>query len=123
MSFNLEKLILVNQYIMFAFQGGLGFMAEMDQKNHKARLFLTAPVHLTMNIGKKRNFAELGLGGTFTGTLKEEKGMVYPIVGYRIQPLDSERFNFRIYGCFAVPGWLADGYPFSPIGMSIGVCF
>ena len=47
--------------------------------------YRTIPLHLTANFGTGSHFLEVGLGGTVT--IGYSNHNIYPIIGYRLQPL------------------------------------
>ena len=98
-SLDYERLLIGGQIFLLTAKLGVGYtdeiiMAGTHDNNTK---YLTVPHHITANIGKKRHFAEIGLGGTaFLG--QETTGyMLYPIVGYRLQPLKTNNIDLRVY--------------------------
>lgn len=93
---------------------------------------VSIPHYLTVNLGKKRHYVELGVGGTFaTGSFtswNNTNHLLYgiaPVVGYRFQP--ARGFFLRTYICPTVfvvdkndllPGAF---YPYT--GVDLGYCF
>jgi hypothetical protein len=133
-SLNFERLGLSSDNFFLSGKVGIGtnFQLVMFESNPSASLFLI-PHHLTVNVGAKKSFLELGLGGTKVfGTrahpdFSTSKYFLYPILGYRLQPMKKGRTNFRIFGCLPFKAFkdyrqLGD-YTFSPVGISIGYCF
>lgn len=100
-SLNFDRLFVVNPNLMLSGKIGVGFnqsqtfcFGDCDKKIG----LLTVPHHLTINIGKKHHFLELGVGGTlFTGYHLAQQYVLYPLIGYRGTPLKSGKGNFRIF--------------------------
>ena len=81
------------------------------------------PHHFTANLGKKQNFFEIGLGGTIVVGELQWQGrpkhyFLYPIIGYRVQPLKSKKMIFRFYTNLFFP---EEAIILSPIGLSFGL--
>jgi hypothetical protein len=84
----------------------------------------TIPHHISVNIGKRRHYLEVGIGGTYIGGKADEKYIIYPIAGYRLHPLRKNKINFRIYGEYPLSGdLLREEILFIPIGFSMGLSF
>lgn len=86
-------------------------------------MFLTIPHHITANFGKGRHFLEIGLGGSIIAGNTRQHYFIYPILGYRFQPIKSKKLNFRIYGSIPFTGMNTDDIMFIPVGLSLGWCF
>ena len=88
--------------------------------------YLTFPHHLTYNIGRKKHFFEIGIGGT--GLIDRKANFasyyIYPIAGYRFQSIRQGKLFFRTY-----LAWLFQtnekktGVFLIPVGVAIGVTF
>ena len=125
---NYERLFLINPDRFFI-TGDLGF--GYTEEFHLC-IFgpcsspvsdITIPHRITGNLGWKRNFFEFGLGGTLISTTTPAHYFLYPIVGYRLQPLKSDRVNFRIFAEYPLPGFRSEYLIFIPVGWSVGYCF
>jgi len=130
-SINYEKQYLVAKSYILSAKLGLGYNQEFcisfgSGSCSPVENYLTIPHHFTANIGKRRSFFELGLGGTILYGETSEPYILYPIIGYRFLPMQSNKINFRLY--FLPPPY-ADGplgHPdilFSIVGGSIGISF
>ena len=84
--------------------------------------FLTIPHHLTGNIGKKQHLFEFGIGGTQLLGQDYSKYAIYPIIGYRLQPMKSKKFFLRASLHFPLQK-IEDEWSFSIIGLSFGKSF
>ncbi len=124
-SVNYERLFLNERTFILAGKIGAGFYQEI--KIWKNQLtppkFLSIPHHITGNIGKRQHFLELGLGGTFLTGSADNIYFLYPIFGYRLSPLKSNKYNFRIYAHIPFAGVNWDSYMFAPMGVSFGISF
>jgi len=121
-----ERLFMINNNMFIAGKAGLGYSYRLVNDyydGNQVETMMTIPHHATLNIGKGKHFAEFGFGGTITDFNKKDSYITYPIVGYRIQPLLGEKYNFRIYGSFPVYGWIPADVSFYSFGMSLGICF
>ncbi len=130
-SINYEKQYLVGKSYILSTKVGLGYNQEFclsfgTGSCSPVEDYLTIPHHFTANIGKRRSFFEVGLGGTILYGETSEPYILYPIIGYRFLPLQSNKINFRLY--FLPPPY-ADGpwgHPdivFVIAGGSIGISF
>ncbi|MHC1706677.1 MAG: hypothetical protein AB9842_04035 [Bacteroidales bacterium] len=133
-SINYERLFLKKSGSFLSASMGVGYNQEVDifEPGYKPS-YLTFPLHITMNLGKRKKFFEVGMGGTvfFGDELPDNRNEVvqhffwYPIVGYRLQPLQSNRLNFRVYGSFPPSFILNDWETFTfwwfPVGVSLGI--
>ena len=57
---------------------------------------MTIPHHFTINVGNKKSFFEIGIGGTGIIGDANRNYYLYLIVGYRFHPSKSINENFRI---------------------------
>ncbi|MBP8917283.1 MAG: hypothetical protein KBG70_11125 [Chitinophagales bacterium] len=125
-SLNYERLFKMGQNFLLAGKIGLGYNEEFKfgcTSNSCQSKYLTVPASITMNFGKKRNFFEVGMGGTKLYGDLEKDYWLYPLLGYRFQPLIGGKFNFRIYYCVPLGGYLVKDIFFNPSGLSTGVLF
>jgi hypothetical protein len=126
-SFNYERVFLVNKNFIISSKLGLGYNKELDfciwGTCPPPTRYLTIPHHITGNVGMGRHFFEFGLGGTLIKDIKTQPYIFYPILGYRIFPLKSNKINFRVFGQVPFSGLNIDEIIFVPLGLSLGVSF
>lgn len=128
-SVNYERLYFLSSNFMLTGKLGLGYNEESSFGGDVVERFITIPHHITGNFGKGRHFFEFGVGGTVMNDGKEENFygtdvnyLLYPIVGYRISPLNSGKVNFRIFG--HIPTQTTNKFNnFIPFGFSLGASF
>lgn len=140
-SINYEHIYIVKNNFFLSGKGGLGYNREFQlniciwgpcEPPPPPEQYVTIPHHITGNLGKKRHFLEFGLGGTIVFGNTYQHYYLYPLLGYRIQPLHSDKHNFRIFG--SLPIWGLASTPwgpykegstimFLPFGLSMGICF
>jgi len=124
-SLSYERLFSSNRKFFLAWKIGVGY-SESHGLPVKNTSLLSTPMHLTGNYGAKKHYFEFGLGvaALFYGTLEFWDYTIYPIVGYRLQPLKNDKFTFRVFLSYPVTGKIdIDKYWFSPVGISVGFCF
>ncbi|MEI6089036.1 MAG: hypothetical protein WCR42_01150 [bacterium] len=113
----------------FFFSGKVGFGLNQEFKIcvwgtcDKPDVYFTIPHHVTANFGKGKHFIEMGVGGTIIEGNITQHYQVYPILGYRFQPLKPKKLNFRIFGCYPLIPMHEKNILFIPIGISVGYCF
>jgi hypothetical protein len=126
-SINYDKQFLISSNFILSGKLGLGYNEEfqicLEGSCPSPDKYLTIPHHITGNIGKDRHFFEFGLGGTIISGNTPQKYLLYPIVGYRILPLQSKKVNFRIFGQIPFSGLETKDILFVPFGLSLGVSF
>jgi hypothetical protein len=131
-SINYDKIFPISQILRISGKIGSGYNEEFrlciwGGCNSPQSKYLTIPHHITGNIGKGRHLFEFGLGGTVIIGSTTQPYFIYPIVGYRILPLRSNKITFRIFGQLPFPRtdgiFLADDIIFMPVGLSLGVSF
>ena len=131
-SINYERLFPINTYMFFCASIGVGYNEEFKicifGPCAPARTYRTIPHRITFNVGKRKNFFEIGMGGTSFKSGDYRDYVLYPIIGYRRQPLVTQKFNFRVYGQFPFfksDNWESDNpnILFIPLGLSFGLCF
>ena len=127
-SVNYERLIELSPGAFLASSLGVGYNAEFQfclfgPCTYGPERFLTLPHHFTVNIGKKRHFFEVGIGGTVIIGNTSEHYFLYPLLGFRVQPNKSGRGTIRLY--FSVPfsGMETEDILWIPVGISIGRFF
>jgi hypothetical protein len=124
-SINYERLFANNSKFFLAGKIGAGYSESMGLPNKNTSL-LSIPAHFTGNYGGRQHFFEFGFGATalFYGQFTYWDYCLYPMIGYRYQPLKKDRFSFRIFAGYPVTGKIdIDNYWFFPVGVSIGFCF
>ncbi len=134
---NYERLIAMSDHIFAAGKLGVGYNEEFSfclYGNCKTVVgFATFSHHITINVGRKWHFFELGMGGTMFNGGQNVKGgslayALYPVAGWRFIPLESNKVNFRIFGLWPV---VKIGHAFEtenkpiiiPVGISVGISF
>jgi len=85
--------------------------------------YLTLPHHITGNLGRGKHFLEFELGGTIIYGNTNQNYLIYPIFGYRLHPLNSNKVNFRLFGNIPFSGLNTEDILFSPFGLSLGISF
>lgn len=126
-SINYDKQFLISQTFILSSKFGLGYNEEFQLcifgPCSSPEKYLTIPHHITGNIGKRKHFFEFGLGGTIISGNTNQNYFLYPIVGYRILPLNSNKVNFRVFGQIPFTGLEIEDILFIPFGLSIGISF
>lgn len=85
--------------------------------------FTIIPTSLSANLGNSKNYLELGLGHIYVSGKTNRPSVFYILGGYRFQPLDRNKFNFRVYFSIPFSGYDNLELLFLPIGISVGLCF
>ena len=106
-SLNYERLLSFHPSYFLTGKIGAGYNEEFKfclfgPCSTPAEKYLTIPHHFTGNLGTRSLFFEVGLGGTYIIGDGGSKYVVYPIVGFRVQPRKMQKMNFRLFGCFAL---------------------
>lgn len=129
-SLNYERLFLIGENNFITGKLGVGYNEELQLfswgSDTPSTHYLTIPHHITANFGKTRHFLEVGLGGTYFNGNTPYHYLLYPLVGYRFQPLKTNKVNFRVFVCYPFKGIDSketDDKIFFPIGLSAGICF
>lgn len=108
-SLNYERLIFTGSYSFVSVGMGVGYNKVLSFHSGLKNFpditsygdFMTLPHHITMNLGKYIHFLEIGLGGTaIVGPNPPENYYLYPLIGYRLHPLQAIRPDFRVYASF-----------------------
>lgn len=94
---NYERTFLHKQRFFLSAKAGIGFNRQFKIFGGYSPRYGTVPVSLTANIGKHKNFLEIGVGFTALANDKDQFYFGYPILGYRFYPLISKRFFIRLY--------------------------
>ncbi|MBN2729874.1 MAG: hypothetical protein JXR53_11685 [Bacteroidales bacterium] len=106
--------------------GGLGYAQDVNIFNiatsRDPETYLTLPYYFTAMLGKTRHFAEIGIGGTFVFGDLEKYHYLYPMLGYRLQPLRSNRLHFKFYASMLNTN-SPDNLWIIPVGMALGFNF
>lgn len=87
---------------------------------------ISAPIHITGNYGRKKQYFEFGLGCTFLfyEQFKFWDYSLYPIIGYRVYPLKKDNVTFRIFASYPLTDKIdMKNYWFFPVGISLGFSF
>lgn len=122
-SANYERLFLFKSTMFVAGRIGVGYAGNiLTQDNAEPENYLTIPHHITCNVGKGKHFMEFGLSGTFIIGNIDKNYFMGPLLGYRLQPLQSNKLNFRIFGTLPFTPYYAD-ILYIPLGISVGYCF
>ncbi len=121
LSLNYERFFVLNDKMLLSAKIGMGVVHEFELcifgNCSPLRTFLTVPHHVTLNLGKRRHFFEIGMGGTLLGSYY----ILYPVAGWKIIPEHPGGFYFRLFT--ELPIHWSDGARviFWPIGISLGV--
>jgi hypothetical protein len=126
-SINYERLFFNNRKFFLAGSAGIGYSESLDLPITSTSL-LSIPMHITgnVNVSGKKHFFEFGFGGTllYYQNFKFWDYSIYPIIGYRWQPVKSGKFTFRIFVSYPLTDKIdIDKYWFSPVGISVGFSF
>lgn len=125
--FNYERYTFLGPNIFITAKIGLGYNTETPSfgclSPPCAELpppvnYFTIPHFISVNLGGKKSFMEIGLGAAFAG----KHYLPYAIYGYRALPLKSHQFFFRLF----IHRKLSNYYPdiiFIPFGVSLGGVF
>lgn len=127
-SINYDKQFLISPTFILSSKFGLGYNEEFQicifgPCSSPPEKYLTIPHHITGNIGKGKHFFEFGLGGTIISGNTNQNYFLYPIVGYRVLPLNSNKVNFRVFGQIPFSGLETEDILFIPFGLSLGISF
>jgi hypothetical protein len=127
LSLNYERLFPDGKNLFWAGSIGIGFSEEFQicvfGPCDPPKKYTIIPHHFTANLGKKKHFFEAGFGGSYVGGSTSEHYFLYPIIGYRYQPLKAKKLNFRVFGSMPVGGLKTEDILFVPLGLSAGICF
>jgi len=119
-SMHYEKLFPINRNLFITSKLGLGYSSELLAFGPFPESYITVPFHITTIVGRNRSFVEIGIGATLSlGT--PNSSVIYPVFGYRLQPLIVRKTSFRIIAQYPI---VSNDIPFfSPIGFNLGVSF
>ena len=128
LSFNYERLFFIKPIFFISGELGIGYNITayiFEPADEAVPDHLIIPHLITGNLGKGRHFCEFGLGGAII-TGGSHNYILYPIIGYRLQPLRSKKVNLRLFASYPIYGKDVEeslDIIFSPIGLSFGICF
>ena len=96
-SINYERQFFIGSIFILTGKLGLGFSEEPHLCSSEELClpsidYLTIPHHITGNLGKGNYFFEFGIGGTSITGHEMQFYVFYPIVGFRVLPLNSGKF-------------------------------
>lgn len=124
---NFERLHLLHPKLALSGKIGLGFNKTLNliciDKCPDTHAYLTLPHHITSIYGNGRHFLEMGLGGTLLIGNSTSAYYLYPMAGYRYQPLVKKSLQFRIYLQYPILGFDDSDAFFIPLGFSFGSSF
>lgn len=121
-SINFERLSFINPRFFIAGQLGIGYNEEFLLFGGDPERYGVIPHQFTGNWGKGKHFFEFGLSGAIVTGNTNKHYLLGPIIGYRIQPLKSNKVNFRVFASIPLIGFDTD-LMYIPWGLSIGICF
>jgi len=130
-SLNYEKLHLISFKLMLTHEIGVGASQDYSFLNPN-NYYLSFPLNISACLGRRKHLFEMGLGSTIYLMLNNNfySICIYPIIGYRIQPLKDGKIMFKLFA--TVPYNLNfDTYInlkdsdilYLPFGISIGKSF
>ena len=123
-SINYERQFLIGSTFILSTKFGVGLNPESPCCGVIPPIYVTIPHHITGNLGRGKHFFEFGLGGTIISDYKPKPYLLYPLIGYRLLPLDSGKINFRIFGLLPLWGPIGtDEFNILPIGLNVGISF
>lgn len=128
-SLNYERLFLIDPEHAFI-TGGLGLgmnslvtIHANEHASYTSDNFPVIPHHISGNIGNGRHFLELGLGGTILANGGGQHYLTYLMVGYRLQPLNTNRVSARLFGSYPLQRLEKFDMIYVPVGISVGWSF
>ena len=120
-----ERISVSNRKFFLTSKIGVGYSESWGLPAKNTSLY-SLPLHITGNYGAKKHYLEFGLGGTllFYENLKFWDYSIFPMIGYRLQPLKKDKVTLRIYASYPLTDKIdIKNYWFFPLGFSIGFCF
>jgi len=123
-SLNYERLQPIASKFFLSFKLGMGYNTEYEIWNtgDPDKSTITS-FHISGNYGKKNNL-ELGLGTSLIKGNPIQEYLIYSILGYRYQPISSNKFNLRLFTLIPLTKInKGDTFLFIPFGVSVGYCF
>lgn len=127
LSINYDHTFKLNSSLMLSGKIGCGFGQDLiictGGPCDDDRRYLALPLHITINYGAKKHLLEAGFGLTHYYNESETFSRTYPIIGYRFQPIEKNKFFLR--GFFNIPfsSKIHDALLFSPVGLAFGGSF
>lgn len=128
-SINYERLLPVYSDHVFITAGlGIGMNSLVTfhangETVYTSSSFPVIPHHITGNIGSGRHFLEFGLGGTILANKSGQHYLPYLSLGYRLQPLNTNRVSARIFGSYPLQSLERFDIIYIPVGVSVGWSF
>ena len=130
-SMNHEKLNIISYNLILATEIGIGATQDVSilDPNH---YYLSLPLNISVCFGKRMHLFEAGFGSTIHLRINDSfyEFCIYPILGYRIQPVKPRKLMFKIFTSipynlnYQTYINLKDSEVFFiPIGISIGKSF
>jgi len=128
LSLQYERLLFLNPHLCLAGKLGIGFDEPtlrylFGYLSPPDDYLITIPHHLTGDLGQGRHFFEFGLGGSLVLERTSRQYLFYPLAGYRLQPLKTNRIHLKIYASLPVSGNKDLRDRFTPWGSSLGISF
>lgn len=121
LSVNFEKRYVINPGFFVAGKIGLGFSREISFFNSPVDTYLALPHQISLNLGHRSSFFEIGMGGTYVPYKPYDPYyFLYPFAGYRFQGLNANKLLMRIFVSYPLSGDFLQGLLFIPFGFSIG---
>lgn len=126
-----EKLNIISYNLILATELGLGATQDVSITNPN-HYYLSIPFNISACFGKRMHLFEAGLGSTIHLRINDPfyEFCIYPILGYRLQPVKSRKVMFKIYASipynlnYQTYINLKDSEVFFiPLGISIGKSF
>ena len=127
-SLSYERLFIIHDNLFLAARLGIGYNEEFQlclfgPCENPPKTFTTFPHSVTVNFGKNKHLFELGLGGAVIEGNTSDPYLLYPIIGYRLQPLKAEKVNLRLYLALPISSIETEDFLFIPAGLSVGIIF
>lgn len=127
LSLSYERLFILTPGLLLSAEVGVGFNKEFELcifgPCEAPQSYAVFPHHLTLNIGRRKNHLELGVGGGRVSSIASKGYVVFPIIGYRHQPTEFNKAVFRIH--ISPPVTVSGDLNMlnSPIGFNVGITF
>jgi len=125
-SLNYERLFPLNSYLFISGRIGTGYGRQLTLNSDSIAMpiYLSVPAHVTLNAGKGRHYAEIGMGNTITIGNVNPHYLYYVILGYKFYPLTPYNISIRIFGNLLLNNEndFRNIY-FVPFGLSLGYTF
>lgn len=126
-SIGYERLFFTSPTSFLAGKVGIGYSEELQlclfgPCTSVPEKYFTFTHHFSFNFGNGKHFFEAGVGGTYANGINKNFYFLYPLAGYRLQPLHRV-VGFRIYMNIPLSGIHNADIPISPIGANLLVNF